>query len=195
MNVDVVLQGWFDAVANAESPSRELKRIAEEVTVGQQELMNAMAPAFGIDTVTSVVSLVAPPVAYLQSLNLDADNYYQKLWELIEKSILMETDLFKKLAIGVAVTCSGMPYRKAKTITMDDVEFSDRIQALSGLIRDMNGMLDRRFSQKTEAAAAVLEVLDEAEDERDRAVLMAMLIESVKSKSAPVVSTTIQPAP
>lgn len=179
-----VLEKWYREVRDAEDATARLRAIAEEAAMQDQaSFVSEMVEAFGAQKMHSVASLVVGPLGYLQSRNDGEEQFYGRLLALVLDSGLLETDEMKKLALGFALCCAGMPYRQAHLVTMDDGEFAERTQRLAAALKDILNMSRRQFAQKTETASAVLELINEHEDERDRAVLMAALLDSVRDGS------------
>ena len=186
MDVESVLQEWFNSVSSADDSPTALAQLAEGNTIGERELADAMIAAYGIEAISPLAALVVNQLMFLESLNLDKQEFYTRLWKVLSDSVLYDTDAAKQQVLGIAITCPGMPYRQADVVTMSDEEYANRQQNLSKALREMTDMLNRRFAQKTETASAVLDVIDKQEDRADRAVMLSVLLESVRNTGNPV---------
>ena len=185
MDVESVLQEWFNSVSSAKDSPTALAQLAEANTIDESELVKAMVDAYGIAAISPLAALVVNQLLFLESLNLSERKFYERLWKALNDSSLYDTDAVRKQALGIAVTCPGMPYRQADVITMSDEEYADRQQSLSAALQDMVNMLNRRFAQKTQTASAILDIIEKQEDRTDRAVMLSVLLESVRNAGNP----------
>ena len=64
-------------------------------------------------------------------MNLDASDFYQKLWEILSSDVVLATDDDKVMALFFVLTNSSLPYRRLPLVRMDSAEFSRRLESLS----------------------------------------------------------------
>lgn len=119
-----------------------------------------------------------PAISNLIMKNYPEEEFYEKLRSIIFDSPVLASDSERQLAFLLAIMNELLPYEHVDVISMDEDEYSERKERLSKQLSKISHLANRPFSQKTENASALMDVIDPIEDKRDRAVLLAAVIDA-----------------
>jgi len=182
MDAREALNNWFRRIAGSAEPAKEFEVIAQEAyALDANDFLTQISNAFGLEETGRIRGLADATCQFILALNEPAPVFYSRLWRQINDNPLFQRESEKLIALGAALTIPGMPYKQGNTISMDDEEFVRRVQSLSHDSRDVLGMASRHFSQRTESASAVLELINSHADPRDRAVLGVVLFDAIQA--------------
>ncbi len=125
-------------------------------------------------------TLVNGYIDYLVSENPPVDLFYQKLWEFIHNPDIFHDEYSSAAGFLLAVKHSLLPYYKLQDgIRMDNESYRKYNKMLEQLINKLRFIVSKDYAQKTEKASVVLSVLDEADSDEEKAVLLARLLDMI----------------
>lgn len=129
------------------------------------------------DSIASGVNLLALGlVAKLMVRNGSASEFYGALWKALSDETLFADPMERESAFLFVLFDERLPYFPVDTVRMEGDEFHERAMALEDAIGKLRRLSQRPFAQKTEQGAAVLNLVLEHEDPRDRALLMGVYL-------------------
>ena len=129
------------------------------------------------DSIASSISLLVHGViAKLIAINGDENEFYDGLWRALSDEVLFVRRSERENAFAFALLDERLPYFRVETVRMDGDEFIDRVKILEESIEKLRRLSHRSFAQKTERGSAVLDLVLQYEDPRDRAVLMGIYL-------------------
>lgn len=110
--------------------------------------------------------------------NLQEDQFYQKIWEVIFTNPSFEDDKARIFALYYIWIDVRIPYfHLDEGLTMSEHEFQTLSESMNKSILKARFILRTpMFEQRTTRASAILELLNEYNDERERVVLMAHIL-------------------
>ena len=112
------------------------------------------------------------------SKNLPVDQFYSKIWEMISGSPSFEDDNAKAFALYYIWIDVRIPYFQLENgLIMSDAEFRELSESLLSSIQKARFIMrTTMYKQRTSRASALLNLLDNFSNEREKAVLMAHII-------------------
>lgn len=129
------------------------------------------------DSIASGVNLLASGlVAKLMVRNGGASEFNGALWRALSDETLFADSLERESAFLFVLFDERLPYFQVDAVRMEGDEFRERAMALEDAIGKLRRLSQRPFAQKTEQGAAVLNLVLEHEDPRDRALLMGVYL-------------------
>lgn len=178
MNTEELLRSAHDAydrIVAAGEPAKELeKAICEHPKgVSQDDYQGLLNHCDGAGLIGQYVS---SNLSMLARLNLDVGSFYERLWEVIASNGLLADERERVIALFFVLVSQALPYFKLPLTRMDSDEFRERQEGLSAEINKVRHIILRDFDQATEEASAIIEVLEQQKDVRNRTVLMATYI-------------------
>lgn len=110
--------------------------------------------------------------------NLEEDEFYECLRSFIYNNPVLATADEQRLAFLIAAMNDQLPYKHIEVISMDNEEYASRKETLNESILNIFQLANRPFSQKTENASALLDVIENYPDKVDRTILLAAIIDA-----------------
>lgn len=109
---------------------------------------------------------------------LDETVFYEELWEkIIEKNPMLETEQERVYALYRIIQDWRMPYYKmADGLQMSDEMFQSYKERAHDKLNRIHFLMNYGFSQRTELASLLNQVLDSSETEAEKAVLLAVAL-------------------
>ncbi len=103
--------------------------------------------------------------------------FYEELWKNIVASAILDDKEGQVYALYTICMSIAIPYYQPRNVMrMENEEFAEYREQLKELIKEAQCMLAFPFTQKTERAAAVLAVLQQCRDDKEKTVLLADII-------------------
>lgn len=110
--------------------------------------------------------------------NYNKERFYSELWKFIEENPLLDNEKLKAFALYYIWVDSRIPYYELdEGIKMSNDEYSNICLKMTDEIKKARFILNVPTEQKTERASRLVQVLDEIEGERERAVFMSQIVE------------------
>lgn len=119
-------------------------------------------------------------------LNEEKANFYSKLYEVIFNSAILCNERQKQSCFIVAAFNPNLPYEHFDVISMSDDEYLDRRKDNIDKIEKINRYSLRQFSQKTQCASVLLEVIESGKSREDKAILLAAVLDAFRSSDSDV---------
>lgn len=133
-----------------------------------------------IDLLGKYQTLVNGYIDYLVSENPSTDLFYQKLWKFIHNPDMFYDEYSSTAGFLLAVKHPMLPYYELPDgIRMDNEIYREYNKRLKQPINKLRFIVSRKYAQKTEKASVVLSVLDEADSDEEKAVLLARLLDMI----------------
>lgn len=178
MNAEHLLGSARDAYARivaSEHPSKELEKVVNEHPKGisQDEYQNLLSNCEGSGLIGEYVS---SNLSMLARLNLDADVFYRRLWNVVSSNEVFAGEKEQIIALFFVLVSQALPYFKLSLTRMDTDEFKERQEDLGGAVDEVRHIVFRNYGQATEEASAIIDVVERQEDPKDRTVLVATYI-------------------
>lgn len=114
-------------------------------------------------------------VQRLTYANYGEDEFYDRLCRSLFDDTVIEADA-RPTALAVLLASPLLPYEHYDCLSMPDVKYDRRIDALGEPIERLLAIGRRLFAQRTERASAYLHVLDSVPSFEDRTVLLTVLM-------------------
>lgn len=110
--------------------------------------------------------------------------FYSELWEsIMHSNIVCEGKNEKIFAIAKIWSDTRIPYFQVKDgIKMSDEEFSEIIKNNKERLQEVTFILNCQYEQRTETSSLLLEILEKCKDNKEKAVVMAKIIELSERK-------------
>jgi len=125
---------------------------------------------------------------------LPKQEFYTKLWEkvIIENGILSE-EKEKIFALYFIWKDDRIPYFDVSSgLKMSNEEFNNIRECKEELLKKASFVLSTNFSQKTQRSSVLLEIIDECENDKERAVILAHSLDVAEKKVAEKILESIQ---
>ncbi|MCI8269731.1 MAG: hypothetical protein HFG55_08735 [Lachnospiraceae bacterium] len=121
-------------------------------------------------------------VRFLSRKNISAKQFYKELADVIWNSAFFN-EKSRVFALHYYLNSGYCPYFELdKGILMDEGEFRENLQKVRLLCSKLRFIMLQRYEQKTERAARVNDVIAQAENEKEKAVLMAWFLNFLESR-------------
>lgn len=109
--------------------------------------------------------------------NLPCRDFYAELWNFVEHSTILTEKKQKAFALYYIWIDVRTPYFELQPgLKMDNEMYQEIVKKLKPLLRKARFILFTPMEQKTERTSRILQLLDELEDDKERAVLMAQIL-------------------
>lgn len=118
-----------------------------------------------------------------KKLSLTENEFHRKLWEFI--CDCSKNDKRKKCLLFVACSqCKELPYvDKTKAMTMTQKEFEEEEEQIDPVYKaKIRHIANQGFDQITEDASMFLPILDKGKNEKEKAILLSLILMSFRSK-------------
>lgn len=146
---------------------REKEELAEEVYTAADKYQ--LSAAYG--------KMIDGALEALLRRNLPCHEFYAELWDFIENGTILSEKKEKAFALYYIWIDVRIPYFELPPgLKMENEVYQDMLDKLKPMIRKARFILFTPTDQKTERASRILKVLDELEDESEKAVLMAQVL-------------------
>jgi hypothetical protein len=150
---------WDDAVSSDE------RQIEAKIDTNQEK-----------ELVRNYARIVDEMLSALVFRNLGESVFYSELWNLVNNPFFPD-DRVKSFALYWILIDEKTPYfQVGEGIRMSDDEFRVRARSVSRNYAKVRFIVSRKFEQRSERAALVLQELESISDEVDRAVVLALLL-------------------
>lgn len=121
-------------------------------------------------------------VRFLSRKNMSAKQFYEELTEVIWNSAFFN-EKSRAFALHYYLNSGYCPYFELdRGILMAEPEFQDTLQKVRLLCSKLRFIMLQRYEQKTERAARINSVFAQAENEKERAVLMAWFLNFLENR-------------
>jgi hypothetical protein len=149
----------------------EADREAQNTILAQKTLMEGML---------RFEKMVLGYIDYLTQCRFTEDEFYQRLWEFIQRRELFPEEDDRSVAFLICMKNRVLPYYcMPEGIQMEDGEFRERWTRLKIQREKIDFVMNHQYLQKTERASRIISVFQELPDERDKAILMVGLLDMV----------------
>jgi hypothetical protein len=128
-------------------------------------------------------------IDYTIKQKMDEDKYYGVLWESIfVDKLVLNDDEKKAFALYYILIDKRIPYFKlGESVAMSNEDYAELINKLTIKRQKIRFVLSSPMASRTERAGYLLEILDEySGSPKERAVLMAYIIDSLRKKSSDI---------
>lgn len=114
----------------------------------------------------------------------EKEEFYNELWErIMESDAVCDGENEKIYAIARIWSDARIPYFQIKDgIKMSDEEFSDIIKKNKELLQEVTFILNCKYEQRTETSSVLLDVLERCNDSKEKAVVMAKILDLAEKK-------------
>ncbi len=129
--------------------------------------------------------LVNETLGKLIKENLDENDFYCRLWEKgIQENTMLEEESQKIFALYYIWRDDRIPYFKLEEgMKMSNEDFREISLSRQEQIEKAIFIISNEFSQRTEKASLLNHVLEDCETEKEKAVLMAQILNLVEKKT------------
>lgn len=174
-NVIIDARGVYERIDESGSPGELLGHEIQEHPKGiSREDYGSICKDY--PGAASISQYMNSTISMIARMDLDANAFYEKLWEILSSDVVLATYDDKVVALFFVLTNSSLPYRRLPLVRMDSAEFSRRLESLSNDLDEIRRIVVRDFEQATEEASAILDVVERHQDIRDKSVLLASYI-------------------
>lgn len=126
--------------------------------------------------------------------NLSCPEFYAELWDFIQNNTILSEKEQKAFILYYTWIDVRLPYFELPPgIKMDNDVYRDMLKNLKPMIRKARFILFTPMDQKTERASRIIQVLDEIEDENEKAVLMAQILGMIDRSGAAALEVQRKP--
>lgn len=111
---------------------------------------------------------------------LPQKKFYDELWKSIYESPILDTDEAKVYALYMTCISYTIPYYQPQNVMrMSQEEFETYSKKLATDMDKVRCMVAYPFEQKTERASALLSIINQCEDDKEKTMIMARIIDYV----------------
>ncbi len=121
-----------------------------------------------------------------KNIDMNEEEFHEKLWEFIcEKA--GDSSRQKAIFLRACTLITDLPYiNKTKAMTMTQTEFESAEEKIDPLFGTMiRHVSEQGFSQVTEDASMYLPILEMGKTEKERAILLSLVLMTFRSKMMP----------
>lgn len=119
--------------------------------------------------------------------NLPRREFYEKLWDYIAQDTILADKKEKAFALYYIWIDVRIPYFELdQGLKMPNDVYRELVIKLKPLIKKARFILYAPTDQKTERASRILKLLDELQDDKEKAVLMALVLGMIEKRSEAV---------
>lgn len=119
--------------------------------------------------------------------NLPCKEFYEKLWDYIAHDTILTGKKEKVFALYYIWIDVRIPYFELdQGLKMSNDVYRELVIKLKPLIKKARFILYAPTDQKTERASRILKLLDELQDDKEKAVLMALVLGMIEKRSEAV---------
>ena len=128
-------------------------------------------------TTTDILPVVKKIVDNLASENLNEDKFYKELFKKVCDEILFAKEIEKVCAIALLILNPKIPYFKlGKALTMDNAKYQEISSSLHDEISKAYFALQFGYTQKTELASQLYNIVKAQKNDEERIVLIANIL-------------------
>lgn len=112
------------------------------------------------------------------------EKFYEELWEkVINSDLLFDSKDVKIYAIGRIWSDARIPYFcVGDGIKMSNEEFIAIIENKKELLQEANFVLNCKYEQRTETGSLLLDILERCDNNKEKAVVMARILDILEKK-------------
>lgn len=170
---------FLQAFAEAEKDPRQFRIHAEgNILRTEQEAVSALVELYKGKALDLTINYMEGVIKSLVLMNDDTSVFYEKLYDSIFSSFLGFDDAQRQCCFFLVSVSPLLPYEHVDVVSMSDDEYFSRRDANAEKIEKIVRLANRPFSQKTENASAVMDVVDSAKNRADKAVLFSAAIDA-----------------
>lgn len=121
----------------------------------------------------------------LVSRHYEKEKFYNDLWDsVVGSDLLFDEKQTKIYALGRIWSDPRIPYFQVEAgIKMSNEEFIGIIEKKKELLQEASFILSCKYEQRTEASSVLLGVLDRCENDKEKAVVMAKIIDYIEKRT------------
>ena len=109
---------------------------------------------------------------------LSQERFYEELWGSIAHSTVLGTNEDQAYALYIVCMNPSIPYyQPRKVIRMENAEFAGYVKKLDEKFKETRCMITYPFAQRTERAAALLAILENCSDDKEKTVVLAHIMD------------------
>lgn len=129
------------------------------------------------NTTNSILEVVNKIIDNLVTENLEEEDFYKKLLEKILDDVLFSTQLEKVCSIVIMILNPKIPYFKLGQATkMENDKYKEISNSISNEIAKAYFALQYGYTQKTELASQLYNIVKEQKSDEERIVLIANIL-------------------
>lgn len=112
------------------------------------------------------------------------EKFYEEVWEkVLNSDMLFDSKNVKIYALGRIWSDARIPYFWVKDgLKMSNEEFIAIIERKKELLQEANFILNCKYEQKTETGSLLLNILERCDDNKEKAVVMAGILDFLEKK-------------
>lgn len=160
--------------------------LAVEDDVEKEEIPEYFTPKEIQNLANNCGQMLKGTLRKLIAEKLTKQEFYARLW----KDVIAENDVLldekeKIFALYYIWQDDRIPYFDVSCgLEMSDEEFSEIRKCKEELLRKATFVLNTNFLQKTQRSSVLLEIIDECEYKKEKAVILAHVLDSAEKKGA-----------
>lgn len=186
--VDAVAEIYF-FMLEEKNPAEALQFFLENADGTETDQTLAIPVHFSNEEIEYLQSkckqLVSGIITNLTCQRLGIEEFYEKLWNVIQNNALLESDKEKIYAVYCLWLDNRLPYFQIdKGMRMSNEEFQALSSKLEKKIKRTFYILNAPLKQKTERASLIISLLGECDTEEEKAVILAQALAYVEKKTA-----------
>lgn len=172
----------YKMIKEAEEPQELLEYFLDKMCYlesSQEEEVEAFFTAAQIQVLQKEFDILLDGILNkLISKHLDKKAFYCELWKNLESDILFEKEEQKIYALYRIWIDKRIPYFQIEDgIKMSDEEFQKVTKKQNELLHEIVFVMNCSYIQKTERSGKLLGLLDKCEDNREKSVLLAYILD------------------
>lgn len=139
----------------------------------------------------SCVGLANGILEKLISSNCGEGEFYEILWKEIHEGILFTNDEERQFVLFFCWNDVRLPYfRLNQGVYMENEEYQGMVAKLSEEIKKCKFIMNSRLEQRTQQSSLLLEILQDLEDEREKAVVFSQITGYIEQRTTQSVLST-----
>lgn len=163
------------------SPQQFRNHVNENTLRTDQEAVSTLVELYKGEAFDLTVNYMEGVVRSLVLMNDDTPVFYEKLYNSIFNSSIGFDEVQRQCCFFLASVSPLLPYEHVDVVSMNDDEYLARREANAEKIERITRLANRPFSQKTENASAVMDIVDSTDNRDDKAILFSAAIDAFQS--------------
>ena len=172
---EIAIEAAYDLLESAEKPGQALWIFLENIE--DEKLSHAFKDGEKRELKNNYAKMIDGMVDALMKRHLEETEFYRELWEkVIAGNIMLDKKAEKEYALYRIAKNRRIPYyHLPEGLKMTNEEFDDHVKSLNKQVKQVKFIMRSPFQQKTERMSLINEILKSAQDDKQRAVLLAVV--------------------
>lgn len=177
---EIAIEAAYDLLESAEEPGQALWIFLENID--DKKLSHAFKEEEEQEMGNNYAKMIDGMIDALMKRHLEEAEFYRELWEkVIAGNIMLDKKTEKEYALYRITKNMRIPYYHLQEgLKMTNEEFDDHVKSLNKQVKQVKFIMRSPFQQKTERMSLINEILKSAQNDEERAVLLAVVYTEIE---------------